>query len=77
MDGGSKLKRLFVIAAVTTTALVGAAPATAKKPAESFQFGDADVLGPVHIRGDVSTIKARYSCDEGNHIWVSAVVKNR
>ena len=65
------MKRIFVIAAVTTTALVGAAPATAKT-AESFQFGDADVLGPVHIRGDVAKVKARYSCDEGNHIWVSA-----
>jgi hypothetical protein len=72
MDGGNKLKRLLVLAAVAMTALVAAAPASAKNPAESFQFGDADVIGPVHIRGDVATVHARYSCDVGNHIWVSA-----
>ena len=66
------MKRLFVFAAVAATALVAAAPATAKKPAESFQAGDADVLGPVHVRGDVAKVKARYSCDVGTHIWVSA-----
>ena len=24
------------------------------------------------MRGDVATVKVRYSCDVGNHIWVSA-----
>jgi hypothetical protein len=72
MDGGRKLKRLFVIAAVVTTALMAVAPASAKQPTESFTFGDADVIGPVHVRGDVAKVHARYSCDVGNHIWVSA-----
>jgi hypothetical protein len=71
MDGGSKLKHLFVIAAVASMALVAAAPAGAKQPAESFTFGDADVIGPVHIRGGVANVHARYSCDVGTHIWVS------
>ena len=66
------MKRLFVIAAVTTTALVAAGPASAKQPTESFTFGDADVIGPVHNRGDVAKVHARYSCDVGTHIWVSA-----
>ena len=71
MIGGSILKRLFVLALVAAAALIVVAPASAKQPAESFTFGDADVIGPVHIRGDVAQVHARYSCDVGNHIWVS------
>jgi hypothetical protein len=71
MDGGMVLKRLLVMAALAATALTVAAPASAKQPAESFTFGDADVIGPVHIRGDVAQVHARYSCDVGTHIWVS------
>jgi len=65
------LKRLIFLAALAATALIVAAPASAKQPAESFTFGDADVIGPVHIRGDVAQVHARYSCSVGNHIWVS------
>src|SRR5215207_9909398 len=50
--------------------LAGAAPASAQD--DSFTFRDADVLGPVHVRGDVARVHARYSCETGNHIWVSA-----
>jgi len=50
--------------------LAGAAPASAQD--DSFTFGDADVLGPVHVRGDVAWVHARYSCETGDHIWVSA-----
>lgn len=64
------MRRLFTIAAVAGLTLVGAAPASAQQ--ESFTFGDAAVLGPVHVRGDVAQVHARYSCDVGNHIWVSA-----
>jgi len=66
------LKRLLVLAVVVAAALVVAAPASAKKSTnDSFTFGDADVIGPVHIRGDVAKVHARYSCDVGNHLWVS------
>lgn len=66
------MKRLLVMAAVAAAALIAVAPASAKKNStESFTFGDADVIGPVHIRGDVALVHARYSCDVGNHIWVS------
>jgi hypothetical protein len=66
------LKRLFVVAVVAAAALIVAAPASAKKNSnESFTFGDAEVIGPVHIRGDVAQVHARYSCDVGTHIWVS------
>jgi hypothetical protein len=61
--------RRFLTVVVTSAALIGAAPASAQ---ESFTFGDADVIGPVHIRGDVAKVHARYSCDVGNHIWTSA-----
>jgi hypothetical protein len=66
---GGQVTRFLAIAAVTTTALVAAAPASAQD--DSFTFGDAAVLGPVHVRGDVARVHARYSCDVGNHIWVS------
>jgi len=67
---GEELRRFVSIAAVAAVALVGAAPASAQE--DSFTFGDAAVLGPVHVRGDVARIHARYSCGIGNHIWVSA-----
>jgi len=63
------VRRFLIIAAVATMALVGAAPASAQD--ESFTFGDADVIGPVHVRGDVARVHARYSCDVGSHLWVS------
>ena len=66
------LKRLLVMAAVASVALILAAPASAKtNTTDSFTFGDADAIGPVHIRGDVAQVHARYSCDVGTHIWVS------
>ena len=57
-------------------ALTAAAPAERQAATESFTFGDAEVIGPVHIRGDVATVHARYSCDVGNHIWVSVKQNN-
>lgn len=54
-------------------ALIAAVPASAQTPAsqESFTYGDAAVLGPVHVRGDVAQVHVRYSCTVGNHLWVS------
>jgi hypothetical protein len=63
------MRRFLVLAAVAAFALVGAAPASAQE--DSFTVGDAAVLGPVHVRGDVARVHARYSCDVGDHIWVS------
>jgi hypothetical protein len=63
------MRRLIVLAAVAATALVVAVPASAQE--NSFTFGDAAVLGPVHVRGDVAKVHARYSCEAGDHIWVS------
>ena len=62
------MKRFLTLAAVAAIALVAAAPASAQ---DEFTVGDAAVLGPVHVRGDVAKVHARYSCDVGNHIWVS------
>jgi hypothetical protein len=63
------MKRLIVLIAVAVTALVGAASASAN---DSFVFGDATVKSAIHVRGDVATVRVRYSCDVGTHIWVSA-----
>jgi hypothetical protein len=63
------MRRFLTLAAVASIALVVAAPASAQN--DSFTFGDAAVLGPVHVRGDVAKVHARYSCDVGDHIWVS------
>jgi hypothetical protein len=63
------MRRFLMLAAVAMMALVVAAPASAQD--DSFTYGDAAVLGPVHIRGDVAQVHARYSCEVGNHIWVS------
>lgn len=63
------MRRLVTIAAVAAATLISAAPASAQ---DSFTFGDADVVGPVHIRGEVARVHARYSCDVGTHIWTSA-----
>src|SRR6186997_365443 len=62
------MKRFIALVAMAITALVGAASASA---ADSFTFGDAAILGPVHVRGDVAEVHARYSCEVGSHIWVS------
>jgi hypothetical protein len=63
------MRRFLLFAAVATMALVGAAPAIAQD--DSFTVGDASVIGPVHVRGDVAQVHARYSCTVGTHIWVS------
>lgn len=63
------MKRFFVLATVATAALLGAASASAD---DSFTFGDAAIVGPVHIRGDVADVHVRYSCSIGTHVWVSA-----
>jgi hypothetical protein len=67
------MKSLAAVIAVLATALVAAAPASAKKsePPDTFTIGDAAILGPVKVRGDVAYVRARYSCDVGTHIWVS------
>ena len=62
------MKRFLVIAAVAAMALAAAAPAGAQ---DEFTVGDAAVLGPVHVRGDVAQVHVRYSCDAGDHLWVS------
>src|SRR3954447_22799024 len=48
-----------------------AAPAASAQD-DSFTVGDAAILGPVHVRGNVAQVHVRYSCDVGTHIWVSA-----
>jgi hypothetical protein len=66
------MRRFTTLAAVAAMALIGAAPASAKHSSEeSFSVGNAVLLGPVHVRGTVADVHARYSCTFGDHIWVS------
>jgi hypothetical protein len=62
------MRRLLALAAVAMTAAVGAASAGAQ---DSFTFGDAAIVGPVHVRGSVADVHVRYSCTVGTHLWVS------
>src|SRR3954451_5114600 len=64
-----RLRRFLTLAVLAIAALVVAAPASAQE--DSFTFGDAAVIGPVHVRGDVAQVHARYSCEVGSHLWVS------
>ena len=47
------MKRFVALVAMAITGLVGAGSASAE---DSFTFGDAAVLGPVHVRGDVAEV---------------------
>jgi hypothetical protein len=62
------LKGLLALVALATALFTGAASASA---ADSFTFGDAAILGPVHVRGNVAEVHVRYSCTVGTHLWVS------
>lgn len=63
------MKRFLALATVAIVACVGAASASAD---DSFTFGDAAILGSVHVRGNVADVHVRYSCAVGTHLWVSA-----
>ena len=60
------MKRLLMIAAVAALGLVAAPAASAQ---ESFTFGDADVLGPVHVRGDMA-LSSRSVLVRGRHSYM-------
>jgi hypothetical protein len=62
------VRRFFALAAVAAAALFAATTAGAD---DTFTFGDAAVLGPVHVRGNVADVHVRYSCTVGSHLWVS------
>lgn len=63
------MKQLLAVVTAVITVLAGAASASAD---DSFTVGDAAILGPVHVRGDVADVHVRYSCTVGTHLWVSA-----
>ena len=65
------MRAFLTLVAIAAVGLIAAALAGAKTKNESFTVGDANVIGPLYIRGDVAKVHARYSCDVGDHIWVS------
>jgi opacity protein-like surface antigen len=68
------VKRFLALAAAATMVLASASFASAAgRPGsgESFTYGDAAIIGPVHVRGGVAEVHVRYSCTTGTHLWVS------
>lgn len=65
------MKRFGVLlAAAAAIALVAAPIGASAAPTEKSQ---AQVLGPVVLNGDgTATVRARYICQESDHLWVSA-----
>jgi hypothetical protein len=65
--------QLFVAASIVAVLSLGATALATAAPGgdQSFTFGDAAVLGPVHVTGDTAQVHVRYSCDVGTHLWVS------
>ena len=60
------MKRILPLALVASSlALVPAAAQAAPKP-------KAEILGVVQVDGDTATVRARYVCNESNHLWISA-----
>ncbi|HEV2785277.1 MAG TPA: hypothetical protein VGV67_02720 [Solirubrobacteraceae bacterium] len=64
------MKRLIILA-VSAAAFMTIAPLSASAgPAGKSQ---ARVIGPVVLNGDgTATVRARYICQESDHLWVSA-----
>ena len=60
------MKRFAAFAVAVAAALAGASPAGAQE-----HIGDVKALGPVQVRGDEARVHVRYSCDAGDHLWVS------
>lgn len=64
------MRRAIAVAALLAAMLVAANQAGARN-GDSFTYGNADLLGAVHITGDVARVHVRYACDVGDHMWVS------
>jgi len=61
-----KKRALAAVAALAVGAILGmAAPSSADQPT------GVQILGPVRIDGDVATVRARYNCEQAEHLWVS------
>jgi hypothetical protein len=67
-----KRKHLLPVVAVAlaTAALPATAPAATKKPPKPY----AEVLGAIEASpdGTTATMRVRYRCNSGDHLWVSA-----
>ena len=65
------MKRLSILAA--TAAAIGLAAAPFGASAAPAAKSQAQVLGPVVLNDDgTATVRARYICQESDHLWVSA-----
>lgn len=65
------MKVTAVVGALVAAALLSAASVTASPGGASWTYGDADILGAVHLSDGVASVHVRYSCVVGDHMWVS------
>ena len=68
------MKRLMLPLAAAALTLAAALPATAGAAPKAKPAAAAEIISHVKTVGDgsVATVKARYVCPEGNHLWISA-----
>jgi hypothetical protein len=67
------MKRLMLPLAAAAIALAAALPATAgAQPKEATPAAEIISHVKTFAGGDAATVKARYVCPEGVHLWVSA-----
>jgi hypothetical protein len=62
------VKRSFMMLAASAAAALSLVPA-----ADAARVSNqAQILGVVRSDGDTATVRARYTCEDGFHLWVSA-----
>ncbi len=63
------MKRTLMMLAATAAAALSLAPAAGAAPAQNT----AEIIGVVKAGpGATATVRARYTCEDGFHLWVSA-----
>lgn len=66
------MKRIAILAATAAAIAMAIGPSPASAAAVKDKTG-AQILGTVSITGPgTATVRVRYSCAEGQHLWVSA-----
>ncbi len=67
------MKRICIVAASAAALVLAAGPSPASAAPKAKEKPSAQVLGVVSITGTgTATVRARYSCEGGQHLWVSA-----
>jgi hypothetical protein len=62
------VKRTFMMLAASAAAALSLVPAVDAAEVSN----QAQILGVVQSAGETATVRARYTCEDGFHLWVSA-----